>query len=45
MLHCLRVTLPRIDGTGELALHAPVPADLRALYLALGGDAATLDAL
>jgi 23S rRNA pseudouridine955/2504/2580 synthase/23S rRNA pseudouridine1911/1915/1917 synthase len=46
MLHCARVRLPKIAPTAEperLTLDAPIPADFRAVWLALGGELASLE--
>lgn len=43
MLHCFELVLPRIDGTGTHTLRAEVPKDMRDLWIALGGDAISLD--
>jgi 23S rRNA pseudouridine1911/1915/1917 synthase len=43
MLHCAELVLPRVDAEGSHTLRAPVPADMRALWTALGGEASLLD--
>lgn len=43
MLHCATVTLEGMGAAGAaLVLRAPIPDDLRAVHLALGGDGADL---
>lgn len=42
MLHCAWLSLPAIAGEGALTLEAPVPDDLRAAWIALGGGEGTL---
>ncbi len=43
MLHCLQVKIPSPSGEGVLVLEAPVPADMLALFGALGGDPSLLE--
>lgn len=43
MLHCREVRVPRIEGGEEHCFRAPVPDDLRAAFIKLGGDASLLD--
>ena len=43
MLHCAQLILPGITSAGPITLRAPAPPDLRAFYVALGGDEALLD--
>jgi 23S rRNA-/tRNA-specific pseudouridylate synthase len=38
MLHCRRVTVPAMTGSGELAFADDPPADMQALWTSLGGD-------
>ena len=42
MLHCEALRIPDVEG-GWLEPLCPVPDDMRALWLSLGGDAAALD--
>jgi 23S rRNA-/tRNA-specific pseudouridylate synthase len=42
MLHCARVRLPALGAGEALDLRAPIPADLTALWTALGGQAEAL---
>jgi hypothetical protein len=44
MLHCARLELPGIASETPLTLDAPVPADMRELFVSLGGDVENLHA-
>lgn len=43
LLHCARVSLPGPGGGALRTFECPVPTDLRAAWLALGGDEKALD--
>lgn len=42
MLHCTQLILPGIGKPEPLIVHAPVAADMRGFFVALGGDAALM---
>tara|TARA_B100001750_G_scaffold20377_1_gene13831 strand:+ start:2708 stop:3418 length:711 start_codon:yes stop_codon:yes gene_type:complete len=43
LLHCAALTLPRVEGTGELHLRLPPPPDFARPWTTVGGDPAALD--